>query len=56
MLSGDLRFGSEEVGLKMADGGGGGRCYGMVGYRVEELVDPWVEDGSDGCYICVLGS
>ena len=56
MLSGDLRLGSEEVGLEMADGGGGGVFYGMVGYRVEELVDPRVEDGSGGCCTCVLSS
>ena len=56
VLSGDLRLGSEEVGLEMADGGGGGVFYGMVGYRVEELVDPRVEDGSGGCCTCVLSS
>ena len=56
VLSGDLRLGSEEVSLEMADGGGGGVFYGMVGYRVKEPVDPRVEDGSGGCCTCVLSS
>jgi hypothetical protein len=56
LLSGDLRLGFEEVGLEMVDGGGGGVLYGMVGYRVEELVDPRAEDGSGVCCTCVFGS
>jgi hypothetical protein len=48
VLAVDLRFGFEEVALRMADGGGEGGFCGMVGYRAEELVDPRVGDGSGG--------
>jgi hypothetical protein len=37
----------------MANGGGGEVFNGIVGYRVEELIDPRVEDGSGKCYTCV---
>lgn len=56
VLSVVLRLGFEEVGLEMANGGGGGIFDGMVGYRVEELIDPRVEDGSSECCTCVSSS
>jgi hypothetical protein len=56
VLLGDLRLGSEEVGLEMANKGGGEVFDGMVGYRVEELIDLRVEDGSSKCCTCVSSS
>jgi hypothetical protein len=53
VLLGDLRLGSGEVGLKMADGDGRGGFNSMVEYRAEELVGLRVEDGSGGCCTCV---
>jgi hypothetical protein len=56
LLSRVLRLGSEGGGLEVADGGGGGVFDGMVGYRVEELTDSRVEDGSSECCTCVSSS
>lgn len=53
MLSRDLRFGSGEDGLEVADGGSGVGFDGMVGHRVEERAGPRMEDGSGGCCTCV---
>lgn len=51
------RLGSERGGLEMADGGGGEVFDGMVqGYRVEELINSRVEDGSSECCISVSNS
>ena len=56
LLSRVLRLGSEEGGLETADGSGGGVFDGMVGYRVEELIDSRVEDGSSEFHTCVSSS
>ena len=44
----DLRFGFEELTLRMAERGSEGGFYSMVGYRAEEVVDRRVGDGSSG--------
>jgi len=56
VLSRVLRLGSEEVGLEMANGGCDGVFDSMVGYRVQELVDPRVEDENSECCTCVSSS
>lgn len=44
----DLQFEFEEAAPRVAYGGSEGGFSGMVGYRVEELVDPRAGDGNGG--------
>jgi hypothetical protein len=56
VLEGVLQFGSEVLGMEMVGGGGGGEGFdGMMGYRVEEVVNPRLEGGCGGCCSYVLG-
>jgi hypothetical protein len=56
VLSKVLRLGFKEVGLEIANEGGDGIFDSMVGYRVEELINPRVEDGSSEYCTCVSSS
>jgi hypothetical protein len=56
VLLGDLWLRSKEVSLEIVNRGSGKVFNSIVGYRVEELVNPRIEDRSGGYYTYVLSS
>jgi hypothetical protein len=56
VLLGDLRLRSKEVNLEIVNRGGSRVFNSIVGYRVEELVNPRVKDRSGRYYTYILSS
>lgn len=56
VLLGDLWLRSKEVSLEIVNRGSGGVFNSIVRYRVEELVNPRVENRSSRYCTCVLSS